>query len=144
MPCFTAAIINNHPLMRVFVTPFLEESESSIALKSQHAHRALLDTGATASCVSRKVIDMLDLQPMGRRKVFTAGGTVRANLFAVNLHIPIGEETAEGVSVNFRNFSRVEVMETPEHPDFSVIIGMDIIQGGRSLHISGEHFTFCT
>ena len=106
---------------------------------------ALVDTGATASCISSKVSELLGIQPKGRSRMNTAAGNVKCDVYRVNIHIPIPmlikEEDNHILSI--RPFKNIEVVSTSQHKDYDVIVGMDIIAAG-SLNVSGETFVFCT
>lgn len=82
--------------------------------------KAMWDTGATMSSISRRMIDALGLKPCSRVGVegFTEMG--ETDTYAVHMLLPTGNLVAE-----------VEVMETP-NPDseYDVVIGMDIISLG--------------
>lgn len=49
--------------------------------------QALVDTGSSQCCISRRVIDALELYPVGRADVLTANGTISKDIYYVDLQI---------------------------------------------------------
>ena len=98
---------------------------------------ALMDTGASVTCISPKVAQAVNHEPMGKRPMISATHSIPVNIFLVDLFFPFGK--AGFVSPN------VQVMEfTPsgESP-FQMLVGRDIIcKGTFTLSFDG-HFTFC-
>lgn len=82
--------------------------------------RALWDTGATASVITKQTATNLGLTPAGVARVRHAGGTSDQARYVVNLFLP-NHVSMQGVFVT-------ECVNTIG--DFGVIIGMDIISAG--------------
>jgi len=97
---------------------------------------ALLDTGASTTCISLHVSQTVGLQPMGMRPMISATQTVPVPVYLVDLVLPFG---AAGFIL-----SGAQVMEfspTGGSP-FQMLIGRDIIcRGILTLSFDG-HFTF--
>lgn len=83
-----------------------------------HNYKALWDTGATNTVISKNVINALALKPIGQTKVFHAKGDAISNVYAINLFLP-----------NQVAFSFVKVTEGDLN-GFDILIGMDIITAG--------------
>ena len=101
------------------------------------AFPALLDTGASRTCISPAVAQALRLQPVGMRPMVSATHAIPVNVYLVDLVMPFGNA---GYVV-----AATQVMEFALHGSgpFQVLVGRDIICQG-TLHISFDgHFTFC-
>lgn len=58
-----------------------------------HLCPALVDTGASETCISREVAKELQLQPSGKIDMNTAGGVVAVNVYDVQLAILLGSRS---------------------------------------------------
>lgn len=88
---------------------------------------ALWDTGATGSCISKRVIDELGLKPINIVKTHHAGGISYANLYLINIWLP------NGVMVGNIKVTEAQLVDGDSDPDderMQVLIGMDIIGNG--------------
>ncbi len=65
---------------------------------------ALIDTGATRSCVDAQVISSLGVQPIGLIATGTAGGQVQQSLYPAKLRFP-----AEGLEIEFSSVIGVDL-----------------------------------
>jgi len=82
--------------------------------------KALWDTGATNSVITKGIAKQLGLIPTGAVKVNHAGGQSTRNTYVINLGLP-----------NKVEFCGVLVSECPDAiGNFNIIIGMDIITQG--------------
>lgn len=81
-------------------------------------YNGIWDTGATASVITQKVVDELNLQPIGMAQVRHAHGTALAEVYLVNIALP------NGVAFASLRVTKGE-LATGE-----VLIGMDIIAQG--------------
>lgn len=79
---------------------------------------AIWDSGATSSIITRKVIETLDLKPVGMCQVVGIHGSEYEYTYYVNLMVP-GE----------MKFHTIEVTEG-DLDDVDVLIGMDVISQG--------------
>ena len=82
-------------------------------------YRAIWDTGATASVITRKVVEECQLEPIGMTRVHTASGEYDCNVFLVNIALP------GNVMI-----TQVRVTEGEIFGQCEVLIGMDIISHG--------------
>jgi predicted aspartyl protease len=80
--------------------------------------KALWDTGAMASVISRNVVNQLQLQPIGKTKVIHANGESIVYTYLIDIHL-----------VNNISFYSLYVTEGL-FTDTDVLIGMDIISQG--------------
>ena len=101
------------------------------------AFPALLDTGASRTCISPTVAQALGLHPVGMRPTVSATHAVAVNVYLVDLVMPFG---SAGLVL-----AATQVLEFAPHGPgpFQILVGRDIICQG-TLHISFDgHFTFC-
>ena len=49
---------------------------------------AIWDTGATATCISMKVVSQLNLKPLGKQRIHTPAGEKVVNTYRVNVVLP--------------------------------------------------------
>jgi predicted aspartyl protease len=80
--------------------------------------KALWDTGATGTVISKNLAEKLQLKPHGQAKSYHANGEYMTNIYYVNIVLP-----------NSMGFAALRVTEGVL-PDFDVLIGMDIITQG--------------
>lgn len=79
---------------------------------------AVWDTGATGSCISKKIAAELALKATGMCEASTAGGVCTVNTYLINIHLPNGV-TFQDVVVTDADMGNTEML-----------IGMDIISQG--------------
>lgn len=79
---------------------------------------AIWDTGATNSCITRSVVDQLQLKPISKARVSGVHGEEIKNVYMVSIGLPNG--------VGFPNVTVTECILK----DADVLIGMDIIADG--------------
>jgi gag-polyprotein putative aspartyl protease len=98
---------------------------------------ALIDTGASMTCISPAVAQALALRPIGRRPMVSATHAIPVNAYMVDLILPLG-----GASYVVPT---IQVLEFSSHAasPFQILLGRDILCRG-TLNISFDgHFTFC-
>ncbi len=81
--------------------------------------RGLWDTGASRSSITQRIVDDLNLIPVGNTNISTANGVVTVKTYFVDFGLP------NGVTVRNVLVSCADLGE-----DVDVLIGMDIIQHG--------------
>lgn len=94
-----------------FVLPF-EDDEKQLSVKL----KALIDTGATGSCISRRLAAACRLEQISAVQIFSAQGASVSPLYEVDIVLPNGS-----------TFEKVSVMEVAGSNNFDVILGMDIL-----------------
>jgi len=98
-------------------------------------YQALYDTGATHSSISPKIVTDLGLSSVGAQRVGVGGGTLTTTVHLVNIGLP-----------NRVMFPMMRVAQIAVHPDFDVLIGMDILGVGDfavTHHNGRTTFSFC-
>ncbi|MCD8312949.1 MAG: SEC-C domain-containing protein [Bacteroidales bacterium] len=96
-------------------TPGTQTGSGSHEYKS---YDALWDTGATNCVISKRVVQELGLHAVGMTKNITAGGTINANRYLIDIMLP-----------NKVQVISVKATEA-ELNGFDMLIGMDIIMRG--------------
>ena len=100
----------------------------------QYSFRALLDTGATMSAISKKVVEKVGLVPGGWRLITGVHATGKTPTCSVGILVPVSEQAPEQVQIHMRGLEKMEVSVLEFQPeDFDVLPGMDILQ---SCHLS--------
>lgn len=79
----------------------------------------LWDTGASKSSITKRIVDDLNLIPVGNTNISTANGIVSVNIYFVDIGLPNGV-TIKNVLVSCADLGE----------DIDVLIGMDIIKHG--------------
>lgn len=79
----------------------------------------LWDTGASRSSITQRIVDDLDLIPVGNTNISTANGVVTVNTYFVDFGLPNGV-TVKDVLVSCSDLG----------DDIDILIGMDIIRHG--------------
>lgn len=83
-------------------------------------YRAIWDTGATSTVITRKVVDECSLKPIGMTQSHTAGGKIdNCPVYLVSVFLP-----------NFVVFHNLRVVEGQINDNENILIGMDIICNG--------------
>lgn len=96
---------------------------------------ALIDTGATHSCITSQIAGALGIKSDGQIQVGGVHGSGKCNSYSVVLVIPEIRYVADGLSV-------CEVKFSPSK-SYQAILGMDILtQGNFQFDFSGN-FVFC-
>ena len=81
--------------------------------------RGLWDTGASKSSITQRIVDDLNLIPVGNTNISTANGIVAVSTYFVDFGLPNGV-TVKNVLVSCADLG----------DDIDVLIGMDIIRHG--------------
>lgn len=98
---------------------------------------ALVDTGASRSCIARTVVTGMGLAPVSKLTLETVGGPIEADLFGVTLTLltegpdlwrPVGQIMAPGIE--------------PTHARYEAIVGRDILRLGELKLTPDGHFRF--
>jgi predicted aspartyl protease len=93
---------------------------------------ALVDTGASNTCISKRLADRLNLEIVGGGLMDTAGGLCEANQYEIDL-----------LMRNNVSFNNIRVMEFTCSEDklFDILIGMDILTLGDLAITNHNHRT---
>jgi Aspartyl protease len=94
-------------------------------------YNGLMDTGASCSCVSDKVIKAEGLVPSGKQSVSGLHGSQPTNSYRFQLAIPFvqGQHTSGTVSANVHVF-QINGVEFIPLPGIDILIGRDVLCAG--------------
>jgi predicted aspartyl protease len=101
------------------VVPNKKPSLLDITGINRKKYLAIWDTGATASLITKKVVEEFGLKPIGVTKVNHAGGESTTNIYLIDIWLP-----------NKVVMKQVHVTEGILNGNFEILIGMDIICKG--------------
>jgi hypothetical protein len=110
--------------------------DASQALGQLTPFTALVDTGASDTCITPGAARMLSIAPIGMRQMTSAHQTAPVNVYQVDLVILFGNQA--------RAFQHHQVVEfaAPPASSFQVLIGRDIICRGVLTMSFDGHFSF--
>ncbi len=140
MPCFTGKITNQKIIIKCAVGS-LEENLDAIDYNTMRVYNALVDTGATITCISPKIVTEVGLANSGWTEIIGVGGVTYSETHIIKLIIGIEEQltgvAAEGPSPTIKTWTAykgfdVEVANIQGHftesDPYDMILGMDIIK----------------
>ena len=93
MPSISGAYQAQHgPVVSIGVAQVNTITQASAATLAQYP--ALIDSGATGTCISPKIAKDLALKPIGKQRISGATGTAPANVYIVDIVIPMAGKSA--------------------------------------------------
>jgi predicted aspartyl protease len=96
---------------------------------------ALVDTGASVTCISSDIIETLSLSPISKASIQAAGGVHSANVFLVDLTLIFGAESLVIPNTKVTDFS------INDSSPFQALLGRDILSTGVFTMSFDGHFT---
>jgi len=111
--------LSNVLINEVYISRTVSSSPQIIRPSDAKQYKALWDTGATGSVITRKVVDECGLKPISRATVHHAKGTSTTPVYLVSIFLP-----------NQVCFPSMRVTEGDLAGEVEVLIGMDIISKG--------------
>lgn len=154
MPFFSRDIKGGQIIINVVVLQPGDNIQKMIH-SPQHVYKALVDTGATNTCISQHVAKTVGLLPQSKKLVTSATQSVAVNSYDIDIHIPIervlSSMSSDGIAQKRSQISvlssiNLQVTELMQQSGFDVLLGMDVLLE-CSLFISGNHgdpfITFC-
>lgn len=148
MPCLSAKYNPNLGIfLNIAVTPVGGVAKISEALATAvpsqipsqiqpHLFAALLDTGATKTCISTFAAQQVGLTPIGKRPMTSATHVIDTNLYLADLLIPFGKESFFVTGLEMLEFT------APANAPMQMLLGMDVLaRGVLTLSFDG-HFSF--
>jgi hypothetical protein len=123
----------------------------AVYVGSQFTAQALIDTGATTTCLSHKAIETLGLQPVGKVQVHGVAGIAEHNsylfkigfpfMFAPNIPLPPDLPPPQPGELPSTLHTLEVVLQGSEfdatNANFDILLGMDVISTG-CLVVSGN------
>lgn len=113
-----------------------------------HFCDALVDTGASATCISSTVASNLKLEPSGKTDLLTARGKVEVNVYDIRPAIllpmtTIGKDSKKIKKDAIQIFSPVRSPEINlSGTSYSALIGWDILKQGVFVVSPDGHYSF--
>lgn len=143
MPLFSqnGIITNKQAKIPVIITeagPSIYQHPNPQELK-KFSGQALIDTGATLTCITGNVIQALDLRPNGKILISGTTGTKPANTYRINIYIPMINDDPE-VQNGMLHSLGANAVAISNEVGFEMLMGMDIIQQ-CTLIINKNQFT---
>ena len=96
------------------IPTIVDRAEETVCIKT----KALIDTGANGSCISKRLVSACKLRPVSAMKMISAHGLSIAQVYEISMLLPGGIL-----------FSDIPAVEVAGGRAFDVIIGMDILAG---------------
>lgn len=110
-----------------------------------HLCPALVDTGASATCISRSVAEALGLQAISMTEMLTAGGAVATNVYSVHVGLVGATATSPDGTVS-TDLQMLAGLQTPEFDpgsaSYQVLLGRDVLRRGVLNMSFDGHFAF--
>jgi hypothetical protein len=97
---------------------------------------ALVDSGASHTCIASGIAQALNLQPIGMRPMASAHQTAPVNVYQVDLMLLFGSQALALTYFPVLEFA------APSNSPFQVLVGRDIICRGVLVVSFDRHFTF--
>lgn len=134
MPCLASTY--SPYLRQLFLTVYAAPPATPAQAHTARSCTALIDTGATGSCVSGRLVSDLRLIASGKTPTHGVAGLVHLPFYFIDLIIPFGD--------HHFTIPALQVSEFSAHDHFDVLLGMDVLaQGHLSVDAFAGRFTFC-
>jgi|GEM_PF-918554 len=106
--------------------------------------RALVDTGATSSCITTKVASAVGLDPVGRVSVQGVAGVADLNNYLFHVGFIENVQSDQGQTLAQVNVLNREITgaEVNSGGHFDVLLGMDVLSTGTLIVHGNKHFSF--
>lgn len=143
MPCIAGSF--NHqigPLIQVAIIKEPENIDAGVP-HEPCMFMGLIDTGATTTCISSKVIEDCHLEPTGKTLMVGATGQEEVDQFTFGVGFIIdGNQATTGTFKGTLQALQVQGCQFSNHSDsvFDVLIGRDIISRGSITLSFDGHF----
>lgn len=136
------------PIIQVAIFPFGFNPASQVFNQPSpptQLYNALIDTGASCTCISPKICNDANLPPIGKQPVGGVHGTKAVNQYQFQVAVLFGASSVAptgAASVNFVMYPVVGFEFAPPGP-FDVLLGRDVLcQGHLAMSFDG-HGIFC-
>lgn len=128
------------PRRRAMISVFIASTAQHIDVSDENAAQAMIDTGTGVTCLSRRLIDRLGLQPKGMQQLMSADGRIEVCTYSIVVCFPIasnpqivqqenGPPQVVPQEVAIHASAGILACEfTSESADFDVVLGMDVLQ----------------
>lgn len=147
MPCLSIKYTPKvGPLLQVAIAlPTFKPPQSPIG--DDHGlvfYTALIDTGASYTCISGKIVKELKIPPIGKQLIHGVHGPGATNQyqFQIGLAFPQSQDAGGIIRANLATFL-VNGVEFVPSGSFDVLLGRDILCNGSFTMSFDGHATFC-
>ena len=132
MPCFSGEYkLAWGPVVNLGIA-----APGTVTQEQSRPFPALIDTGASNTCIAASVADAIDVQPIGKQPMVSATGTEPVNQYIVDLVLPFSPPV---VLPSLQVLEFVQAMPTA----FQILLGRDVLcQGVFTLNFDGT-YVFC-
>lgn len=139
MPCISGRYDKTGLIIEVGILPHGEQLKSSLKL-----YKALIDTGASRTCVSDRLVSLYRFAPTGDATMHHAWGSNQAHTYLFNMFVPTRVDAKkDGSSSGDVSMFTLEGLSFKARSDFDILIGRDFIcRGSLSVTFDG-HFSLC-
>jgi hypothetical protein len=139
MPCIAGKWSETGLLIEVGVLPHGEKPKSSLKL-----YQGLIDTGASRTCISHRLVSKYQFAPTGDATMSHAWGQNHAHTYLFNIFVPTRfEANNHGSIVGDVSMFTLEGLSFKASGNFDLLIGRDFIgRGHLSMNFDG-HFSLC-
>lgn len=138
MPCISGFWADEGLIIEIGVMPHGEAPKSPLKL-----FRGLIDTGASRTCISQRLVSMYNFAPTGDATMAHAWGTNKASTYLFNVYVPTAvTESGSEVTSEITRFT-LEGLSFKASGDFDLLIGRDFIGRGQLTMNFDGHFTMC-
>lgn len=143
--------------IKVIKSPTVEEYKNGRAqnlIISANPKRALIDTGASNTCIAQEYADELELIPIGKSSITTAGNNCDVSRYKIDFAIPVattalqttekdGKKSAEQIIIGEEHWAHAQhkihsIPSIGKDRGFDVILGMDILYKMHITMFNGE------
>ena len=107
-------------------------------------YTALVDTGASVTCISKEVVDDLGLLPVGKTVMQTASGREAANIY----HVKLGFIISSNIEIDGTESGEVQIVTIPVvefdpgENVYQALIGREILSAGVLNMSFDGHYSF--
>lgn len=138
--------------IKVIKCPTAKEYRNGAAqdlIVSADSKRALIDTGASNTCISQEYADELQLIPIGKSSITTAGNNCEVSRYKIDFAIPVattalqttekdGKKITKPIVIGEEHWAHAQhkihsITSIGKDRGFDVILGMDILS---KMHIT--------
>jgi len=124
------------PLISVVVAPARTINPGALPNIQVNRFPALIDTGASATCISPSVAQTVGLEPIGKHPMTSATQSILSNVYLVDIVLPFANA---GLILN--SIQVVEFNALDGFP-YQMLLGRDILCKGIFVLSSDGHFSF--
>lgn len=126
MPEIEGQLTNRRLILQIAIAPSAPAQSPPAFPTHFERCNGLLDTGATRSAISTRIVNALNLQAVGRRPVASAKGENMHYLYMIRMGL-YGVGGQELPTYPYFLDGAFEVIDWADHPKFDVLIGMDVV-----------------